>query len=82
MDNAAIVGDRASGRAAKAAFAGDWTEQACNCCPEGITAVKISRLCKELGVTKGSFYWHFDDIDELMKTIATTASRRTTPPAA
>jgi len=27
---------------------------------EGITALKIDRLCERLGVTKGSFYWHFD----------------------
>lgn len=38
---------------------------------EGRSAVKISRLCDELGVTKGSFYWHFSDIDDLMKAIAT-----------
>jgi AcrR family transcriptional regulator len=29
---------------------------------EGITALKIDRLCSRLGVTKGSFYWHFTDI--------------------
>jgi AcrR family transcriptional regulator len=29
---------------------------------EGIKALKIDRLCKRLGVTKGSFYWHFTDI--------------------
>lgn len=29
---------------------------------EGIRAVKIDRLCERLGVTKGSFYWHFSDI--------------------
>ncbi|MBS9373957.1 TetR/AcrR family transcriptional regulator [Rhodococcus sp. B50] len=38
---------------------------------EGRSAVKISRLCDDLGVTKGSFYWHFSDIDDLMKAIAT-----------
>jgi AcrR family transcriptional regulator len=30
---------------------------------EGIGGVKIQRLCDRLGVTKGSFYWHFEDID-------------------
>jgi AcrR family transcriptional regulator len=30
---------------------------------EGIGGVKIQRLCERLGVTKGSFYWHFADID-------------------
>jgi AcrR family transcriptional regulator len=29
---------------------------------EGMTALKVDRLCTRLGVTKGSFYWHFADI--------------------
>lgn len=29
---------------------------------EGISALKIDRLCSRLAVTKGSFYWHFSDI--------------------
>jgi AcrR family transcriptional regulator len=29
---------------------------------EGIKALKIDRLCSRLGVTKGSFYWHFTDM--------------------
>ena len=29
---------------------------------EGIKALKIDRLCESLGVTKGSFYWHFTDM--------------------
>jgi len=29
---------------------------------EGIKALKIDRLCDHLGVTKGSFYWHFTDM--------------------
>lgn len=37
---------------------------------EGVAAVRIPRLCQELGVTKGSFYWHFDDIDQLMAAMA------------
>lgn len=27
---------------------------------QGIEALKIDRLCERLGVTKGSFYWHFN----------------------
>jgi AcrR family transcriptional regulator len=29
---------------------------------EGIKALKVDRICSRLGVTKGSFYWHFSDI--------------------
>jgi AcrR family transcriptional regulator len=29
---------------------------------EGVRALKIERLCEQIGATKGSFYWHFDDI--------------------
>ncbi|MEU5840941.1 TetR/AcrR family transcriptional regulator [Rhodococcus sp. NPDC047139] len=50
----------------------DWTAAGLHLLvSEGRGAVKISRLCDELGVTKGSFYWHFSDIDDLMKAIAT-----------
>ncbi|MBX7432444.1 TetR/AcrR family transcriptional regulator [Mycobacterium sp. Y57] len=29
---------------------------------EGLQALKVDRLCSRLGVTKGSFYWHFKDM--------------------
>lgn len=32
----------------------------------GAAAVTVPRLAAKLGVTKGSFYWHFDGIDELL----------------
>ncbi len=28
----------------------------------GPNALRVDRLCEQLGVTKGSFYWHFADI--------------------
>lgn len=37
---------------------------------EGIGGVKIQRLCDRLGVTKGSFYHHFDDVDAFLRTVA------------
>ena len=32
----------------------------------GFAAIQIESLAKDLGVTKGSFYWHFNDRDTLL----------------
>jgi AcrR family transcriptional regulator len=37
---------------------------------EGPSGVKIDRLCVRLGVTKGSFYWHFKDLAAFLKAVA------------
>lgn len=34
---------------------------------EGIDGVRVEPLAKELQVTKGSFYWHFKNREELLK---------------
>jgi len=36
---------------------------------EGIDAVRITRLADELGVTRGSFYWHFSNRDDLVESL-------------
>ncbi len=33
---------------------------------EGIDAVRITRLAQDLGVTRGSFYWHFKNREDLI----------------
>jgi len=33
----------------------------------GVEAVRVEKLARSLGVTKGSFYWHFKDRDELLE---------------
>jgi len=49
----------------------DWTERALALLmSEGVAAIKVNRLCRDLGVTKGSFYWHFADVDALMSALA------------
>src|SRR5215471_6141327 len=35
----------------------------------GPDSVRIERLARNLGVTKGSFYWHFKDRDELLEAL-------------
>lgn len=35
----------------------------------GIGAVRVEALARELGVTKGSFYWHFADLEALLNAI-------------
>lgn len=36
---------------------------------QGIEAVRIERLAKQLGISRGSFYWHFRDRDALLARI-------------
>jgi AcrR family transcriptional regulator len=45
----------------------DWLEAALEVlASDGIEGVRIDALAERLGVTKGSFYWHFRDRDELV----------------
>jgi AcrR family transcriptional regulator len=30
---------------------------------QGVRALKIENLCRQVGVTRGSFYWHFEDME-------------------
>jgi AcrR family transcriptional regulator len=47
--------------------ASDWAEAALQLVAEsGLRALTVSRLAARLGVTKGSFYWHFKGRDELL----------------
>jgi len=41
----------------------DWVQTGFRILAEdGIKALTIDRLCRRLGVTRGSFYWHFSDM--------------------
>jgi len=47
--------------------AADWSEAALVALARGgLAAVAVEPLAKELGATKGSFYWHFADRNELL----------------
>lgn len=44
----------------------------------GIESVRVEKLASKLGVTKGSFYWHFQDRDELYGAILDLWRKRAT----
>lgn len=47
--------------------ASDWVRAAARrLAADGVDAVRVEPLAKELGVSKGSFYWHFGDRDALL----------------
>ena len=39
---------------------------------EGVRALKIERLCQQVGATRGSFYWHFEDIGSYREALVTS----------
>ena len=46
----------------------DWAQGALDCISEtGVSGVAVEPLARRLGVTKGSFYWHFPSRDALLK---------------
>lgn len=45
---------------------------------EGKDAVKIERLAKTLNVTRGGFYWHFKDRDDLLDALLVSWEQETT----
>lgn len=59
--------------------ASDWIEAALDVLSDqGIDRVSVEPLAKRLGVTKGSFYWHFKDRDDLLEAILSHWRRRAT----
>lgn len=49
----------------------DWIDAALDALvADGIEGVRIDRLCRDLRVTKGSFYHHFDGRDGLLEALA------------
>ncbi|NLB15124.1 MAG: TetR/AcrR family transcriptional regulator, partial [Gammaproteobacteria bacterium] len=48
--------------------ANDWAQAALDLiAEEGVHAVAVEPLARRLGVTKGSFYWHFPSRDALLR---------------
>lgn len=48
----------------------DWIEAAIDIlAQEGVTGIRVEVLAKQCGVTKGSFYWHFRDRQDLLEAV-------------
>ena len=48
----------------------DWVEAAIDVlATEGVTGLRVEVLAKRCGVTKGSFYWHFKDRQDLLTAV-------------
>ncbi len=58
---------------------GDWVDAATDILVnENVRGIRIDALCKRLGVTKGSFYWHFKGRPELLAALLTRWRERAT----
>jgi AcrR family transcriptional regulator len=67
VNNARMVNDKQAPRSGSLTAA-DWVTEACLAIVEGgVGAVAVEPLAQRLGVTKGSFYWHFSNRDALLQ---------------
>jgi AcrR family transcriptional regulator len=56
-----------------------WTDAATEVLvDQGIDHVRVDVLAKQLGVTRGSFYWHFRDREELLRSVLQAWRERAT----
>jgi AcrR family transcriptional regulator len=63
--------------AAQSLDQGDWIRAAqAVMATDGVDAVRVEPLAKRLNVTKGSFYWHFKDRNELLEGLLADWRRR------
>lgn len=57
----------------------DWTEAGLEALSrDGLAAVAIDPLARRLGATKGSFYWHFEGLDDLVGAVLERWEQRDT----
>src|SRR5690348_812737 len=51
----------------------DWVQEGFRVLAEdGVKSLTLGHLCSRLGVTKGSFYWHFSDMTAYRAALADT----------
>jgi AcrR family transcriptional regulator len=60
----------------------EWIEAAIDLlAEEGVQGMRVEVLAKNFGVTKGSFYWHFKDRQDLVEVGVLESLARRPPPA-
>ncbi|AVQ07811.1 TPA: TetR/AcrR family transcriptional regulator [Xanthomonas vasicola pv. zeae] len=68
IDSSSLTTPRASSGRGNRLSADDWAQAALDLIAEqGVGAVAVEPLARRLGVTKGSFYWHFPSRDALLQ---------------
>ena len=71
--------DQYDGQSTKSLGRADWVDAARTLLvKDGISAVRITRLAAFLGVTRGSFYWHFQSRQDLLDALLADWARRNT----
>jgi AcrR family transcriptional regulator len=79
MSNAKTTDGKRSGRAEVPLTAEAWVVAGTEIlAEENVRGVQIPALCRRLGVTKGSFYWHFDSVAALLRRLLDHWRRRAT----
>ena len=78
MDDRTLL-DEVAGGASGPLTRADWLAAAIRIfIAEGVASVRITRLADELKMTRGSFYWHFTDRDDLLSAIVEFWARKNT----
>lgn len=83
MDDRALIdevaGSPSGNRASAPLTRAEWLAAAIRIfIDEGVASVRITRLADDLQVTRGSFYWHFSDRDDLLSAIVEFWARKNT----
>src|SRR5215207_1113489 len=69
VNTACMTNDKRATRSGRLTAA-DWITAACRAIVEGgVSTVAVEPLAQRLGVTKGSFYWHFPNRDALLQAV-------------
>jgi len=77
MSAAPPIESRAAAAEKSTLTASDWEQAALELIAEkGVAALAVEPLARRLGITKGSFYWHFAGRDELLQQALVRWERR------